>query len=308
MWRQSKSSVTTLYLHGFAPFPLYISMNVIRKTVSAIMGTGAPTTERFSLFSAELEKEYTIDAYLPGKHHKNNSNRFPFVLFNDGQDLPRMDFSGILQKVSNEWADQPCLIFGIHCNERRIREYGTARQPDYKGRGDLAPAYTRFILQELLPALRVRFPLSENPADAAIAGFSLGGLSALDIAWAHPEVFGQAGVFSGSLWWRWHEVRDDDPDADRIMHDIIQQTAQPDLRQRFWFQCGGLDETDDRNNNGIIDSIDDTMDLMRALRNKGIPEQNLRYLELPHGRHEPATWGEAMPDFLHWLSERGERG
>ena len=278
-------------------------MNFLKKTASALFSTGSPDPrlEQFSLRSEALGRDYLIDAYLPGVHAKSRDGKCPFVIFNDGQDLPRMDFQRILQTLSAEGSWQPHLIFGVHCNERRIREYGTARQPDYKGRGDLAPDYTRFVLQELLPHLRLRFPLSERPEEAAIAGFSLGGLSAFDIAWAHPEVFGVAGVFSGSFWWRSHEVRPEDPDADRIMHDIVEKSDRLDPHQRFWFQCGALDETDDRNHNGIIDAIDDTLDLIKALRNKGVPDYNIRYLELPEGRHEPGTWGQAMPDFLRWV-------
>lgn len=256
--------------------------------------------ETFTIKSSFLQREYTVDAYLPGKHLSKNSGKFPFVLFNDGQDLRKMDIAGILKKLSQKQDVVPQLIFGIHCNDRRIREYGTGRQPDYKGRGDLAPAYTRFILEELLPHLKLRFPLSDTPENSAFAGFSLGGLSAFDIAWAHPEVFGMAGVFSGSFWWRSHEVQEHDPDADRIMHDIVEKSGQSNPNQRFWFQCGALDETDDRNHNGVIDAIDDTLDLIRALEKKGIPKDHIHYLELPEGRHEPATWAQAMPHFLLW--------
>ena len=37
---------------------------------------------------------------------------------------------------------------------------------------------------------------------------------------------------------------------------------------KFFFQCGNMDETMDRNKNGIIDSIDDTLDLIQANWNK----------------------------------------
>ena len=85
------------------------------------------------------------------------------------------------------------------------------------------------------------------------------------------------------------------------MHDIIVQRLKVDKNQRFWFQCGTLDEEEDRNNNGVIDSIDDTLDLISTLKGRGILEKNIRYLEIDQGRHEPGTWGEAMPDFLGWV-------
>ncbi|TNE50239.1 MAG: esterase family protein, partial [Bacteroidetes bacterium] len=156
-----------------------------------------------------------------------------------------------------------------------------------------------------LPHIREKWRLSEKPADNVIAGFSLGGLSAFDIAWEHPEVFGAAGVFSGSFWWRSSDVDPADPDADRIMHDIVRQA--PTTRrnnQRFWFQAGTLDEEEDRNNNGVIDAIDDTLYLIEALKQKGYTGQQLRYYEMEEGTHDPATWGRAMPQFLTWVLHR----
>lgn len=283
-------------------------MNIFKKTIAQFWGqpgkTKTVSVHHFRLDSAALARPMSYDVYLPPGYDPAVEQDYPLVLFNDGQDLPRMQMVQILEKISKEPKVSAFIAVGVHCTERRIREYGTVRQADYKGRGDLAPQYAQFILQELLPHLREQFRISLKPKDLAFAGFSLGGLSALDIAWAHPEVFSSVGVFSGSFWWRSHAVRPEDPDADRIMHEIVQKTTHFDPNQRFWFQCGTLDEEDDRNNNGVIDAIDDTLDLIRALRDKGIPEQNIRYLEVKNGRHEPGTWAEAMPDFLGWVSAK----
>jgi hypothetical protein len=62
-----------------------------------------------------------------------------------------------------------------------------------------------------------------------------------------------------------------------------------------------MDETMDRNNNGIIDSIDDTLDLINELVRKGYNrDDDIFYLEMPEGRHDVATWSRAMPVFLKW--------
>jgi hypothetical protein len=62
-----------------------------------------------------------------------------------------------------------------------------------------------------------------------------------------------------------------------------------------------MDETKDRNQNGIIDSIDDTRDLINELVSKGYnPESDIYYLEMPDGKHDVPTWGRAMPVFLRW--------
>lgn len=70
---------------------------------------------------------------------------------------------------------------------------------------------------------------------------------------------------------------------------------------KFFFQCGELDEAEDRNKNGVIDSIDDTIDLMRELQAKGYLEgKDMFYLQLPDGKHEVASWAKAFPVFLKW--------
>lgn len=260
-----------------------------------------PTVQTINLQSLALERDVQVDVYLPPDYAAQSQHLFPLVLFNDGQDLPRMNFAGILEDLFFEHKIPPIVAVGIHTSSQRQREYGTVRQADYKGRGDKAGAYTTFVLDELMPYLYRHYQLTDLPEQRAIAGFSLGGLSAFDIGWAYPQSFGNIGVFSGALWWRWSAVRPEDPDADRIMHDIVWKTEQIADNQYYWFQCGTLDEEDDRNNNGIIDAIDDTLDLMKALRAKGIKEDSMRYLEIENGHHDPHTWGLAMPDFLAWV-------
>ena len=257
-----------------------------------------PVTQNINFQSFALNRDVRIDVYLPPGYEAGGE--FPFVIFNDGQDLPRMNFAGILTELFSSHSLPPIVAIGIHASGERIREYGTSRQPDYKGRGDKAGLYHTFLQDELIPYLYRQYKLSEEPEDRAIAGFSLGALSALDFGWAYPNIFGVVGVFSGALWWRWSDVRPDDPDADRIMHDIVYNTAQVDHNQYFWFQCGTLDEEDDRNNNGVIDSIDDTLDMIKAIKSKGFREESIRYLEIQDGKHDPETWGLAMPDFLRW--------
>jgi len=230
--------------------------------------------------SAFLRRNVRIDCYLPD----GGTDRL--LLVNDGQDLEAMDFDGA-----------PGLFcVGIHAGRDRIQEYGTAIAPDYRGRGSRAFLYTHFIVQELLPFLQENYPYI---AERAFAGFSLGGLSALDIVWNHPHLFRTAAVFSGSLWWRSKSYEEGYVDErDRIMHAQI-RSRNPG-GQRFFFECGTRDETEDRNGNGVIDSIDDTLDLIAALRARGVPEESIRYLEIPGGRHDRDTWAEALPEFIRW--------
>lgn len=123
----------------------------------------------------------------------------------------------------------------------------------------------------------------------------------MDIVWNHPHEFRKAGVFSGSLWWRSKGLEEGyNEDTDRIMHAQVREGKHaPGLK--FFFETGTMDETMDRNNNGIIDSIDDTLSLINELVKKGYdPDKDIRYLELHEGKHDITTWAKAMPEFLQW--------
>ncbi len=255
----------------------------------------------FPLFSSALDREVWLTCFYPSHY----SQPLALLLLNDGQDIPALRLADTLETFQQSAPRPPLLVVGIHAGDR-MQEYGTIGQPDYAGRGSRADAYAQFIREELLPALEQQFRIHTKPSHRAFAGFSLGGLSALDLVWNHPQLFGRVGVFSGSLWWRSKPFDPQWPDADRIAHERL--AAGPrQASLRFWLQTGTHDETADRNNNGIIDAIDDTLDLIKVLENIGYDrEQDIAYVEVEGGEHNPATWGRVMPQFLEWWSKRME--
>lgn len=124
----------------------------------------------------------------------------------------------------------------------------------------------------------------------------------MDIVWNYPHEFTRVGVFSGSFWWRDKDQDDADFDEDinRIMHKQVREGNYASWL-KFYFQVGTLDETADRNNNGIIDAIDDTRALIDELVQKGYTKVvDIHYVELEDGRHDVPTWARAFPDFLVW--------
>jgi enterochelin esterase-like enzyme len=254
--------------------------------------------ERQTIHSLELHRDVIVDFFLPVDVKDPSS--MSLLLINDGQDMERMGFKLILDKLYREKAIKPVVFAAIHAGKDRKMEYGVAGKPDYKGRGGKAGLFTQFIFTELLPYIRNNYQL-HSFTDKAYAGFSLGGLMALDIVWGHPQEFSRVGIFSGSLWWRNRGLDDGYlEETDRIMHARIREgNYAPWLK--FFFQTGVLDEKMDRNNNGIIDSIDDTLGLIDELVKKGYNrEQDIVYLEYEDGKHDIPTWGRAMPVFLRW--------
>jgi len=256
--------------------------------------------ENTSVHSQFLKREVKIDFYLP--RNVEDPAQMSLLLINDGQDMEKMGFEAILEQLyAGDDAIAPILCVAIHCGTERKMEYGVAGIPDYLGRGAKADLYTSFIFDELLPFVRKQYVVPSFK-EKAFAGFSLGGLMALDIVWNHPEEFSKVGVFSGSFWWRSIDQTEEkyDDHKHRIIHQVIKNGRYaPWLK--FFFQCGNMDETRDRNNNGIIDSIDDTLDLVKELEAKGYDsEKDICYFEMKDGRHDVPSWGRAMPEFLNW--------
>lgn len=254
--------------------------------------------EQRAVASKHLKRHVIVDCYLPKSIPDGGS--LSLLLLNDGQDLEDMPFAPLLNGLLASGQIHPVLCAGVHCGRHRRDEYGTAAMLDFAGRGKRSKQYQQFLLEELLPFLHQVFGV---PAfrQTAIAGFSLGGLSAIDTAWNFPDVFKTVGVFSGSLWWRMKDLHEGyDDDRHRILHHLIRNAShRPGLR--FYFMTGSLDETADRNGNGIIDSIDDTLDLMKELEGLGYHrEQDMHYVNYEDGRHDVASWGKALPAFLLW--------
>jgi enterochelin esterase-like enzyme len=255
--------------------------------------------EKIFIDSKFLKRQVEIDFFLP--KNVSDPTELNLLLINDGQNLAEMNFESVLENLYASEAVSPLLCVGIYAGKERKMEYGVASQPDYLGRGADAGLYTSFILDELLPFIYENYSISSF-REKAVAGFSLGALMALDIVWNHPGQFKKCGLFSGSFWWR--SVDQDDPVYDDNKHRIMQQVIRNGVYHKglkFFFQCGNKDETMDRNNNGIIDSIDDTMAVIDELIIKGYNRQrDIYYMEMPEGKHDVPTWAEAMPGFLKW--------
>src|ERR1700743_2636545 len=158
---------------------------------------------KITINSDVLLREVVCDILLPGEIEP--SRPMNLLLLNDGQEAESLGLKQTLQTLCESNRINPVIIVAIHAGEERWQEYGVAGKPDYKKRGAKADLYTEFIKEELLPAIAELFPAVKF-VTTAIAGFSLGRLSALDIAWNNPELFNKVGVFSGSLWWRGKEL------------------------------------------------------------------------------------------------------
>ncbi len=217
------------------------------------------------------------------------------LILNDGQDLAALDY---MRTVDRHKPVVPFITLAVHAGDR-MQEFGVAGRRDYLGRGAAADDYHAFLATELCTDVFDSLDLNPVRENVAIAGCSLGALSAFDFTWSHPECVSVAGCFSGSFWWRSREFGPLYSDSDRIMHEKIRESfVAPPVR--IWLEAGTEDEKHDRSSRGVIDAIHDVRDLIIEMQAKGLSDDNLCYVEIPGGRHHQTTWGKAIPVFLEW--------
>jgi enterochelin esterase-like enzyme len=269
--------------HRRSPFANHTSVDHIAAFDSLFLGNARP-----------------IDVLLPPGYHLHPEQTYNVLYLNDGQDIEALRLRQTLDRLYAHGELEQLIVVGIHATANRLREYGTAGRPNAQCLGALARKYSRFVTDEVMPAMQQRYRIRRGPACTAIAGFSLGGLMAFDLGWRRPDCFGTVGAFSGSFWWRTDDSSAAAKQSSRIMHRRVREWPTcPAIRA--WFQAGTEDETSDRDGDGVIDAIQDTTELVDALVARGlVVGRDLLYVEVPGGQHHQSTWSKIMPSFLTW--------
>ena len=150
------------------------------------------------IYSRHLQRQVKLTIIsTPMPDDKTELN---LLLLNDGQEMGQFRIKEILDSLYRKKLIKPLLIVGIHAGDR-MKEYGVADYPDFNNRGDKAGYYDKFIDDELYFFAKKKATVRKFKS-VVIAGCSLGGLSAFDIAWNHSDKIDKVGVFSGSFWWR----------------------------------------------------------------------------------------------------------
>lgn len=222
------------------------------------------------------------------------------LLLNDGQDLGRFRVKEIVDSLYRKNLIKALLIVGIDAGDR-MKEYGVAGYPDFLNRGDKADRYDEFINNELYPFAKKNATVRKFKT-VAIAGCSMGGLSAFDIAWNRADKIDKVGVFSGSFWWRDKDVNAADYSDDKnriILNKLRASRKKPGLK--YWFYAGDKEEDADRDKDGIIDVVDDTKDLVALIKDKHVclPD-DIVFTEDANGKHDYSSWSSQLPAFLIW--------
>ncbi len=188
----------------------------------------------------------------------------------------------IAQTLIDEGRIPPLIIVSALIND----SYGVDSPPSNEGY-DHGP-YERYIMDDLIPAIEARFPISTDPRDRAIGGLSMGGFAALHAAFRYPDRFGgvaglSPAVFEGLLpdrQWLYPTP------AARREHDplLLAETAPLD-HLRVFLGAGRSDYA------WIVEATDVLADRLSA-RGVQVTATDIR------GGHDTPTWQRLAPQML----------
>jgi enterochelin esterase family protein len=148
-------------------------------------------------------------------------------------------------------------------------------------------AYATFLLTEILPTIRDRYFVTDDPDQWAIGGGSSGGSGAFTVAWMRPDRFRRVLSFLGSF----AQLRGGNRYPE-LIHD------KPRKPLRVFLQAGTRDLNWDA---AELNWFSANLRVAAALAERGY---DLR-LVLGDGGHDPNHGGAILPDALRWLWRRG---
>ena len=143
--------------------------------------------EKFEIVTEILGGKRVVTMYTPAGY--NNLLDLARLLVFDAEDY--INTVGMPTMLDNMIAQS--LLAGSGC----------LFAPPRMRNGDLLPnaKFQAFIASELMPWIRKRYRISNDPKLNVVAGASFGGLAASYTAFIHPDIFGNVLSQSGSFWW-----------------------------------------------------------------------------------------------------------
>jgi enterochelin esterase family protein len=200
--------------------------------------------------------------------------------------------------VSNRFGNAPATLDNL-INDGRIRPAIVLFDPGNRPAGAAGHAgYGEALVREVMPMLRAAYPISTNPADTVIGGYSAGGTAAAQIALLHSDVFGNVLSQSGAF--RNREPGDEEPNA--TARKYLAESRRP---IRFYLETGLYDNVPSANL-PLYEMVLDETNLMGnrhlrdVLRAKGY---DVTYREVGGG-HDYVHWRAMLADGLMTLLKR----
>jgi len=224
------------------------------------------------VYSPQLDNFRSIFVYIP--RYGENHSPYPILYAQDGFNIfsnPQAPFG---HWALNETLDHliakgdiaPVIVVGIDTPDR-MNEYSWnsfAHECEINPKID---SYARFITETLHPIIENRW---ECTSDVGIMGASLGGSSALWLAWHHCSFFSRVASFSGSFWMN----------NPSLMERIVETAEKPTLR--IYLDSGDCDGA------GVA----------------RFDADNLNFVDAVHQALCEQGWSSASPKHVNWEEDK----
>jgi predicted alpha/beta superfamily hydrolase len=243
--------------------------------------------------SEVLDNQRDILVHLPPGYDEQPELRHSVLYMHDGQNL----FDSATAFGGQEWhldetADimvtagkiEPLIIVGInHMGEDRMHELTPTASRKHKA-GGRGPHYAKFVVEELKPFIDANYRTRPERQHTGTGGASLGGLTALYLGFAVPDIFSRLMVMSPSLWW----------DRRAVLQEL--RAAHDKIPLKIWLDAG-------TNEGG--GTLQNVRMLKNALIRRGWAHGvDLRYLEAQGANHSEPAWAARVGAALEFLFGR----
>ncbi|WBS01944.1 alpha/beta hydrolase-fold protein [Pseudoduganella sp. SL102] len=238
--------------------------------------------DRFA--SPQLGNERKLRIWLPPGYDSNAGKRYPVLYMHDGQNLfdqktaysTEWHIDEVADRLAAQGDMREIIVVGVDNTPDRNAEYTPCCDPRWGG-GKVA-AYGRFLADTVKPYIDSHYRTLPDRANTAVMGSSFGGLASLYMAQHHADVFGHAGIMSGSFFWNGGALVGTAPRA----------AATP---VRLYVDAGTG-----------MDGVESTRAFHKALLDKGWRAGgNLLYVEDEGGIHNERAWAGRVHRALTWF-------
>jgi len=146
---------------------------------------------------------------------------------------------------------------------------------------EVSDAYGRFLIEEMIPELKKRYSISDDPKMLAIGGISSGGICAFTAAWFFPQHFNKVMSHIGSF----TDIR-----GGHNYPSMIRKTTKKDIKV---FLQDGVNDLDNEHGNWWLGNLQ----MEVALEYKGYEFKFVK----GKGAHDGGHGGAILPESLVWL-------
>lgn len=224
--------------------------------------------ELYKFKSKILNNERRIRIYTPSGYSKDKEP-YGFLVLNDGEEYKAMSAKAVLDNLINDKKIPPIITVFVESINTREEELSCNDN------------FVKFTEKEVIPWVKEKYNVSDEPKKNVIGGLSLGGLTASFIGLKCPHIFGNVLSQSGSYWYKEEDMNE--PVNKNWM--ARQYEAEEKVDLKFYMNVGILEG-------------DVMLNFNKDMRDRLIAKDYDVFYEEFKSAHDYLSWGETLANGL----------